>query len=1034
MSLSATCIHRPVLTIVMSIIVVLFGVIGFTYLGVREYPNVDPAVISVNTNYTGANADVIESQITERLEEAISSVPGIRTINSTSREGRSTISIEFNLNVDLETAANDVRDKVAGAVGNLPLDADPPVVSKADADANPIIVMNISSNTRNLLQLSEIADKTFKERLQTIAGVSEVRIFGEKRYSMRLWMDPSKLAAYQISPLDVRNAINTENIELPAGRIEGNSVELTVRTLSRLEKPEEYNNLILREQDGSIVRFSDVGYAELGPENERSISKGLAGPRVAVAIVPQPGSNHISIADEFFHRVDQIHKELPDDIETSIGFNTTQYIRNSISEVKETIFVAFMLVVLIIFLFLRDWRTTIIPVFAIPISLIGTFFIMYLAGFSINVLTLLGLVLAIGIVVDDAIVVLENIYSKIEDGMAPVEAGLLGSKEVYFAVISTTVALIAVFMPIVFLQGLTGRLFKEFGIVIGGSVAISAFIALTLTPMLSTRLIKYRERHNKFYEKTEPFFESLINGYRNTLDTFLRHRWVSFATIIFSTGLIWVLFKNIPQELAPLEDRSRLRLTATAPEGIGFEQMDKYMDKLVELVKKEVPEVENVIANTSGFSGGANSGVTTVTLVPPDQRQRSQQDIADALLRSVRNLNEARTFVSQEQTISVGGGMARFGLPVQYVIQAPNFEKLKETLPRFLDAASDHPVFSVVDVNLKFNKPELLIGINRDRARTLGVSVSDIAKTLQLTLSGQRYGYFIRDGKQYQIIGQLTRANRDEPLDLGSIFVRNRAGELIQMDNLVTLSEQANPPQLYRFNRFISATVSAGLAPGYTLGDGIQAMDEIAGKVLDESFSTSLAGAARDFSESSSSLLFVFILALTLTYLILAAQFESFRDPFIIMFTVPLAVAGALLSLWYFSQTVNIFSEIGMIMLIGLVTKNGILIVEFANQRKALGLSVMEAVKSAAVARFRPILMTSLSTILGILPIALGLGAGSESRVSMGIAVVGGMIFSGGLTLFVIPAIYSYFSREFKHSPAAFRPSHKKEELMEVEA
>lgn len=1032
MSLSAVCIRRPVLTIVMSIVVVLFGIIGFTYLGVREYPNVDPAVISVNTSYTGANADVIESQITEVLEEAVSSVPGIRTISSVSRDGRSSITIEFELEVDLETAANDVRDKVSGAVRNIPLDADPPVVSKADADAVPIIILNISSSTRNLLQLSEIANNIFKERLQTISGVSSVNVFGEKRWSMRLWMDPAKLAAYQLTPLDVRNAVDDENIELPSGRIEGNNVELTVRTLSRLEKPEEYNSLVIREKNGTIIRFRDIGFAELGPENERSISKGLAGPRVAVAVIPQPGSNHITIADEFLLRVEQIRRELPEDITVGIAFDSTRYIRNSIAEVQETILTAFALVVLIIFLFLRDWRTTIIPVFAIPVSLIGAFFIMYLADFSVNILTLLGLILAIGLVVDDAIVMLENIYSKIEGGMPPIEAGLKGSKEVFFAIISTTVALIVVFMPIIFLQGLTGRLFQEFGIVLGGSVAISAFVALTLTPMLSTRLIKRTAHHNRFYEKTEPFFASLINGYKRTLNSFLQRRWLGFVIIAVSALLILILGRILPQELAPLEDRSRLRLSSTAPEGFSYERMDKYMDQLVELVKTEVPEVDEVIANTSGWGGGANSGNMTITLVSPDKRKRSQQQIADALSRSVRNLNEARTIVTQEQTISVGTGMARFGLPVQYVLQAPNFEKLKEILPRFLEEVNKNPVFSIADVNLKFNKPELLIQINRERANTLGVSTRDIAQTLQLLFSGQRYGYFIKDGKQYQIIGQLTRADRDEPVDLTSIFVRNRSGELIQLDNLITVSEQSNPPQLYRFNRFISATISAGLAPGYTLGDGIKAMDEIAEQVLDESFSTALSGAARDFAESSSSLIFVFGLALILTYLVLAAQFESFRDPFIIMFTVPLAVGGALLSLWYFSQSLNIFSQIGQIMLIGLVTKNGILIVEFANQRKATGLSVIDAVQSAAAARFRPILMTSLSTILGILPIALGLGAGAESRVSMGIAVVGGMIFSGGLTLYVIPAIYSYFSKELQ--PEAIKEMSPRENLAEAEA
>jgi multidrug efflux pump len=1018
MSLSAVCIRRPVLTTVISLVILLFGVIGYTFLGVREYPNVDPAIITVSTTYTGANADVIESQITERLEDAISSVPGIRSISSTSRDGRSFITIEFELGVDLETAANDVRDKVSGAVRNLPPDADPPVVYKADADASPIIIMNVSSSERNLLQLSDFADRVFRERLQTINGVSEVRVFGEKRYAMRLWMDHQKLAAYQATPLDVQTAVSKENIELPAGLIEGHNVELTVRTLSRLETVEQFNNLILREQNGQIVRFRDIGYAQLGPENERSISRGLAGPRVAVAVIPQPGSNHITIGDEFYRRVEQIKLDLPKDIDLDIAFDTTEYIRTSIAEVRETILTAFALVVLIIFVFLRSWRTTLIPVFAIPISLIGTFFIMYLANLSINVLTLLGLVLAIGIVVDDAIVMLENIYAKIEGGMDPMTAGFTGSREVFFAVISTTVALITVFMPIVFLQGFTGRLFKEFGIVIGGSIGISALVALTLTPMLSARMLKAHSKHNWFYNVTEPFFDRLATGYRRLLTAFLQRRGLAIAIVGGSAALLWLLYTLLPKELAPLEDRSRLRLNSTAPEGTSVERMDKYMKDLVDLVRNEVPEAEAVIANTSGFSGGANSGSTAITLVPPEARRRSQQAIADTLLRATRRLNEARTIVSQEQTISAGGGGGgRSGLPVQFVIQARTLDKLREVLPAFMKEANESPIFNATDLNLRFNKPELAVSINRDRARTLGVAVSDVSQTLQLTLSGQRYGFFLREGKQYQIIGQLTRGDRDEPIDLSSISVRSSQGQLIPLDNLITLQEQANPPQRYRFNRYVAATVSAGLAGGHTIGEGIQTMDAIAHRVLDETYTTSLAGPARDFAESTSSLIFVFLLALILTFLVLAAQFESFRDPFIVMLTVPLAVAGALISLWYFNQTVNIFSQIGMIMLIGLVTKNGILIVEFANQRQDKGLDVLDAVVGSATARFRPILMTSLSTILGILPIALGIGSGSESRISMGLAVVGGMIFSTALTLFIVPSIYTFLAR--KRTPAA---------------
>lgn len=1014
MTLSSICIHRPVLTWVLTISIILFGAISSTFLSVREYPNIDPSIISVSTSYTGASAEVIETQITEPIENAVSSVPGIRAINSTSREGRSAISIEFDLGVDLETAANDVRDKVSGAINDLPTDTNPPNVSKADADAMPIIVMNINSNTRNLLDLTDLAENTFKEALQTIPGVSEINLMGEKQYAMRLWLDPIRLAAYSLTPMDIRNAIRSENIELPAGSIEGDLVELTVQTRSRLETVDEFNSLIIRNVDGRLIQFQDVGWAELGAENLKSVAKGLTGPRVAIGVVPQPGSDHIAIADEFYRRIDVIKKTLPKDIDLTTAYDTTRYIRRAIAEVQETILIAFLLVSLIIFVFLRDWKTTIIPILAIPVSLIGTFALMYFTGFSINVLTLLGLVLAIGLVVDDAIIVLEVIYSKIERGSPPIEAGLSGSKEVYFAIISTTIALIVVFLPIVFMQGFTGRLFKEFGIVIGGAVAISAFVSLTLTPMLSTRLIAANQGHNRLYVATEPYFERLNSIYSHSLGLFLKHRWMSGFIIAFSTLGAWWFMSLLPRELAPLEDRGRLRISSTAPEGTSFELMEKYMDRMLELVRAEVPEAESVIANTAGgWGGGSNAGNMTISLPPGEERARSQDEIAQGLTRKIRSMTDARSFVAQEQTISAGGGgRARFGLPVQYIVLAPSLDKLKEIVQPFFEAATANPVFSAVDINLKFNKPQLTLEIDRVRARSMGVSVSDIAQTLQLTLAGQRYDYFIRNGRQYPVIGQLARTDRNEASDIASIYTRNNTGQLIRMDNLVQIVEQSNPPQLYRFNRMISATFSAGLAPGYTLGDGIDAMDRIADDLLDDTFRTTVAGAARDFKESSSSLLIVFALSLLMTYLVLAAQFESFRDPLIIMLTVPLAIAGALLSLWYFNQSINIFSQIGQIMLIGLVTKNGILIVEFANQRKNLGFSAIEAVRSAAAARFRPILMTNLSTVLGILPIALGIGAGSESRISMGIAVVGGLIFSGGLTLFIIPAVYSLFAKD----------------------
>jgi multidrug efflux pump len=1012
MSLSSTSIRRPVLAIVLNLTIVVFGIIGYTYLGVREFPSVDPPIITVSTNYVGANADVIESQVTEPLEESINGIAGIRTLTSVSRDGRSTITVEFDIDVDLEAATNDVRDRVSRAQYNLPPDIDIPIVAKADADAFPIVFLGVQSDTRNLLQLSEMANNIFKERMQTIPGVSSVQIWGEKKYSMRLWLDPARLAAFDLSAVDVRDALNRENVELPSGRIEGDNTELSIRTVGRLSTEDQFNDLIIKEDEGGIVRLRDLGHAQLGAENERTILKWNGIPMVGVVLIAQAGANNIAITEEFYKRLEQLKKTLPSDISTVIGFDVTTYIKESIDEVEQTIAVAFALVVLIIFLFLRDWRTTIIPIIAVPISLVGAFFIMYIADFTINVLTLLGIVLAIGIVVDDAIVVLENIYTKIEAKMEPMEAARKGSAEIFFAVISTTVALAAVFMPVIFLQGLTGRLFREFGIVIAGSVIISSFVALTLTPMLSSRILKRREKHNYFYNLTEPFFVNINAIYKKHLTWFMQHKWITFPAIAATMILIWILFKNIPSELAPLEDRSRLTFFITAPEGVTFEYMDHYIDKLVNVLQEKIPESIGVFSVTSpgfGASSSVNSGFAGAILDEPDQRERSQQQIADQITPVVGALSGARTFVLQQQTI--GGGRLG-GLPVQFVIQAPNFKKLEEFLPKFLDETRNYPVFSFVDVNLKFNKPELKLTIDREKARSLGVSTIDIAQTIQAAFSGQRFGFFIKDGKQYQVIGQFSRANRDAPIDLKSTYVKNNKGELIQLDNVVFTEEQSAPPQLYRFNRYVSATVSAGLAPGKTLGEGIKTMYEIGDKVLDETFATALDGPSKDFQESSSSLLFAFILALGLIYLVLAAQFESFRDPFIILFTVPLALAGALISLWYFNQTSNIFSQIGIIMLIGLVTKNGILIVEFANQRKAAGLEKTEAVISAAISRLRPILMTSLSTVLGILPIALALGAGSESRVSMGIAVIGGLIFSTFLTLFVVPAMYAYLSRK----------------------
>ncbi|MFN7260688.1 MAG: efflux RND transporter permease subunit, partial [Cyclobacteriaceae bacterium] len=907
-SLSTTSINRPVLAIVMSLAIILLGVIGFSFLGVREFPSVDPPVVTVQTSYIGANADVIESQITEPLEDAVNGVPGIRTLTSVSREGRSSITVEFELGVNIEAAANDVRDKVSGALNRLPQDVDPPVVEKADADSSPIIFLTVRSDKRNLLETSRIAEVLFKERIQTIPGVSSVQIWGQQRYSMRLWMDPIKLASLKLAPSDVLQALNRENVELPSGRVEGQNTELTVRTMGRLNTEEDFNNLIIKEQGDNVVRLSDIGYAKLGAENERTILRRDGIPGCALAIVAQPGANNIDIADRLYKKLDQITRDLPPDVSYQMSYDSTKYIRASIFEVGETILIAFFLVLSIIFIFLRDWRTTVIPIATIPISLIGSFFVMYLLGFTINVLTLLGIVLAIGIVVDDAIVVLENIYVKVEQGENPEEAARKGSTEIYFAVISTTVSVVAVFLPVIFLQGLTGRLFREFGLVVASAVAISAFVSLTLTPMMSSKILKRRAVQPWLYRKTEPFFNRLTDGYASALDGFMRRRWLGFVVIVLSGAVIYFLGKSTPSELSPLEDRSEFRLQAQAQEGATFEYMDRNVKELTQFISEEVPERSGMVSVTApGFgSAGVNSGFVRVILKDPKDRNRTQQQIVDDITGKVRKYSSVRTFTTQAQTI----GDRRGGFPVQFVIQAADIEKLKKVLPEFMVKASASPKFAFVDLDLKFNKPEINITIDRDKARNLGVNVLDISQTLQLGLSGSRFGNFIMDGKQYQIIGQVERGNRNEPLDLKTLYVKNKRGELIQLDNLVTFEERSSPPQLYRFNRYSSAKVQAQLAKGVALGDGIKEMQRIASEVLDESYTTSLDGASREFAESSSSIILAFLIALAIIYLILAGQFESFKDPFVIMFTVPLALAGALISLWYFNQTLNVFSQI----------------------------------------------------------------------------------------------------------------------------
>lgn len=1013
MSISTLSIKRPVLAIVMNLLILLFGFIGYQYLGVREYPSIDPPIVNVGTSYPGANADIIESQITEPLEKALNSVEGIRSVSSSSNQGNSNITIEFNLDVDMEKATNDVRDKVSQASAILPRDLDGlPTVRKADANAETIISLSLNSESRNILDVSDFAENVISPRLETIEGVSEIRIWGFKRYAMRLWMDPNKMASMGVTTQDVKSALERENVELPSGKLQGNNTELVVKTVGRFTNAEDFNNMIVKNAGERIVKFRDIGYAEIGAENLETILRWNGVPMCGIAIQPQPGANYLDIAKEVYKRKAEIEKTLPADIKLGTIIDYTVFVKQSVEEVAETLLIAIVLVVIIIFLFFRDWIVAVRPLIDIPVSLVGTFFIMYIFGFSINVLTLLAIVLATGLVVDDGIVVTENIFKKIEEGMNPIEASVKGANEIFFAVISTSITLAAVFLPVIFMEGFVGKLFREFGVVLSSAVLISAFVSLTLTPMLNAYLNRKVIKKSKFYNMTEPFFEGMESGYKSSLQNFLTKKWLVMPIMVVIFGMVYFFWGQLKSELAPLDDRSALSVQFTGPEGSSYDYMDNYIQKAGKMMKDSIPELSGVMTVTSpsfGGSGGANTGFSRLSLFPKNERTKSQAEVSEITSNLLKKIPDARAFVNQQQTIAVN---KRGGLPVGYVIQAPDFEKLREYLPKFMDEVQKNPVFTTSDVNLKFSKPELSIIIDREKSKSLGVAVADVAQTMQLAFAGQRFSYFTMNGRQYQVIGQYERADRDEPLDLKSMYVKNGRGELVQLDNIVKVEENSSPPQLYHYDRYMSATVSAGLAPGKTIADGIKAMDDIRDKLKDEKVRTALTGSSRDFAESSSNTLFSFGLALILVFLILAAQFESFVDPLIIMFTVPLAIAGAVLSLWLFDQTMNIFSQIGMIMLIGLVTKNGILIVEFANQLQEKGYTKANAAVEAASLRLRPILMTTLATTFGALPIALALGAAGSSRRSMGIVVIGGLMMSLILTLYIIPSMYIYLSKK----------------------
>ena len=1014
MSLSSTCIERPALPVVLSLLLIIAGIVGFSFLPDREYPEMQPPVVNVTTLYTGANAEIIQAQITEPLQQEISGIEGIRIISSSSTEQTSAITVEFNIGEDLERATNDVRDRVSRAIRFLPKDADPPIVEKLDANANPIIFVILKSKDHSVLEISDVVDRYLRNKYQTISGIAGVKIFGEKKYAMRLWMDPDKLHGLGMTPIDAQQAVKQGNQELPSGRIEGDNTELNIRTLGFLTSAKAFNDLIIKSHNVEIVRFSDIGHAELGAENERTIFKDDLEPAVAIGVVPQPGENTIKMADEFYKRTEQLKKEIPPGYDIKLGFDFTVFERKAITEVKETLLLAFFLVVLIIFIFLRDWRSTIIPVVAIPISIVSTFFLMWIGGLSINVLTLLGLVLAIGLVCDDAIVVLEIIYSKVDSGYGPRKAALEGSKEIYTAIISTTITLAVVFLPIMFLQGLTGRLFSEFVVVVAGAVILSAFVALSLTPMMGSKILT-KQHHlgfNWLYQKTEPYFVELNRSYRYSLTAFMKIRWIIWPVLLVLAFSIITLWNSLHKELAPLEDRSNIRMNTLGPEGSTYEFMEKYMDQLSSYVHDSMPEATrnlSLISPSLTSVDPANKGMHLIYFDEPGNRKRTQSQIFQKFSKDISRITGIGIYPFEPPTI----GNRFAGQPLQFVIQSADFDTLTRILPVFLAEAGKSKILQFLNSNLKVNKPELRIYVDRDKAAKYEVTVEAIGQTLQAGLSGLRYGYFIMNGKQYQIIGQVSRNYSDKPVMLGNLYVRSAKGESIALDNVARWEEKVNPSTIYSYDRYFSATITGGVASGYTLGDGIDELQKAADKTLTPVFKTSLAGQSRDYAESSSSLLVVFILAIVIIYLVLAAQFDNFLDPLVILVTVPLALFGALLTLWYFDQTLNIFSEIGMIMLVGLVTKNGILIVEFAHQRKKMGEGKYEAVQKAAISRLRPILMTAFATIFGILPVALSLGASSGSRRSLGIAVIGGMVFATFFSLYIVPILYSFISKNY---------------------
>jgi multidrug efflux pump len=1018
MKISDMSIRRPVLASMISLALVLFGAIGYTQLSVREFPDVDAPIVSVTTTLPGANPQVVESAVTDILEEELSTVEGLRTLTSSSGEGVSNISLEFNLDRDVEAAAQDTRDKVARIRERLPEDVEEPVVAKQDADAQPFFWLALSGENYDLLQLSDIGDRLVKNRLQSLPGVGQARIFGERRFSMRVWLSASELSARGLTVQDVQQAIRSRNIEVPAGRIESQRREFTVRSLGELKTPEEFGNLVVSNTNGILVKLKDLGRVELGAEDERSALRFKGTPSVAIGVIRQSKANIISVAEAIRAELPRIQASLPPGVAINTAFDESVFVSRSIQEAEETLLIAAGLVVVIIFLFLRNFRATIIPGLAIPTSIIAAFAIMYFLGFSINNFTLLALTLAIGIVVDDAIIVLENAYRHQEElHESPIDAATNGTREIGFAVLATTIALVAVFTPLAFLKGSTGRLFNEFGVAVAGAVIISGFVALTLTPMLCAKILRVPPRHGRLYRILEEGFNRLASGYSRSLAAALRHRLPIVIAALVVTASAALVFKSLKREFVPPEDRGWFFSFIIAPEGSSLAYTDEYQRR-AEAIQSKTKGI-NSFFSIVNLGDGVSRGMIFTNLDDWSKRNRSVQDVISEVQAQYFGIPGVLAFANNPPAFG-------WGSPVNFVIQHSDFDQLSKGNDTLLARARQIPGLLNVDSDLRVNKPQLTVSFDRDRAEDLGVPVADVATTLQVLLGGNKTSTFTRANKQYDVIVQLDPHARATPSDMTGLYVRGRGGELIKLEALANVQEGVGPRELNHFDRVRSATLTASLAPGFTLGEAIDSLTRIAKEVLPRGSSTALAGESRELKESGSALYFAFLLALVVVFMVLASQFESLMHPFTVLLAVPLAVTGALFTLKLAGSTLNVYSQIGMILLIGLVTKNSILLVEYINQLKERGMSTIEAAQEAGRIRLRPILMTSVATVMGALPIALGLGAGSLSRRPLGYAIVGGLLFSTLLTLYVVPAVYVIFdgllARRQRAVPAVHRP------------